>query len=331
MHTARNPRKTLDSLEALNRRSRDLAYGIEDLDWSREVDRSRPWAPDDLGPLWFAPSFRKLGAAEGLRCNQLNALAQCEKLAWFEAWLVRIADNVSRIARVPAPVEEGLRHFVAEESKHIEMFQRLLQRAEPGWYETSPTRFFTITPPQRSAMNVIAAWPQTLLAWIWLAAFVEERALFFSRRYALAERRAPGRIDALFAEVQAFHARDEARHQQLGPHLLTWLYDSQPEWKKRLCGFTFERMLRGYIAGGRASSRILDQLAAEFPALDPAILARIRRELAAVGADPAYHRDLFGRAAMPRTLRLMAEYAELDSAWFHFKAQSRSEVLQWTR
>ena len=59
------PRKSIDSLATLNRKSRELAFGLEDIDWSVEVDRTKPWAPEEIGPLWFVPSFAafKIGRA----------------------------------------------------------------------------------------------------------------------------------------------------------------------------------------------------------------------------------------------------------------------------
>ena len=164
-------------------------------------------------------------------------------------------------------------------------------------------------------MDRIVGNPGTWLAWIWLAIFIEERTLFLSREYMKAAKLAPGRIDALYSQVHEFHYRDEARHYHLDQHLLTWLYDPQPQWKKRLAASVFHRMLRSYVAAGRTAPRILAQLGREFPELGNAAVPRLLEELRAVGRNARYHRRLFSRAALPHTLALIAEYPEHDRLW----------------
>ncbi len=79
MKSIATERRRLDTLRTLNRKSRDDAFGLEDLDWSRGVDRAKPWEPEGLGALWFLPSFGSLTPPERLRCNQLHALGVCEQ------------------------------------------------------------------------------------------------------------------------------------------------------------------------------------------------------------------------------------------------------------
>ena len=66
-------RKRSDSLNALNPKSRDDTFGVDDLDWSLEVDRAKFWEPDDLRAMCFAPSFRSMNAQKHRRCNQRSA------------------------------------------------------------------------------------------------------------------------------------------------------------------------------------------------------------------------------------------------------------------
>src|SRR4051812_5980962 len=127
-------RKSLDSLNALNRRARQDAFHVADLDWSLAVDRSRPWEPDDIGALSFLPSVASLEPAQRLRCNQLHALSVSEQFVWFERQLIHAIGNVLRTRQLPPTLEEALCHFIREEETHIEMFWRLLEKAEPGWY-----------------------------------------------------------------------------------------------------------------------------------------------------------------------------------------------------
>src|SRR5438093_8000813 len=135
-------RRQLRSLDALNRQARERAYGIDAIDWSHQVDRSKPWAPEGIGALWYVPAFAGLDDVQRLRSNQLYALALAEKSIWFEEFLIRAISKVLDTATLPSTLGESLRHFVCEESKHTAMFGRLLQCSEPGWYRAGAHRFF---------------------------------------------------------------------------------------------------------------------------------------------------------------------------------------------
>jgi len=309
------PRKSLDSLATLNRKSRELAFGLEDIDWSVPVDRAKPWAPEEVGPIWFTPTFAELEPAQRVRCNQLHALRLCEKFIWFEEQLIRAVGNILRERALPVPLREALEHFVSEETKHVEMFWRLLAKSEPAWYQPREFRLFELTALQRSGMNLVVDRPDLLLAWIWVAIFVEERTLYLSRLYMSAAKEAPAGIDALHTRVHEYHFRDEARHYQLDQHLLTWLYDPQPRWKKTLGAAIFRVMARAYVAPGGATVRIAQQLGHEFPGLRSHIIPRLLAEIPAVFRNVEYHRKLFSRASFPHTLALLAEYPEHDRLW----------------
>jgi hypothetical protein len=316
-------RRRLDSLHALNRKARETAFGVDDLDWSLEVDRTKPWEPDDLSALCFVPAFRSLNAEQRRRCNQLHALGVCEQFIWFEQQLIRTVSQVLQINTLPAPLEEALAHFVAEETKHIAMFWRLLERSEPLWYRERTPRLFRVSPLQQFAMDRGGENPQTFIAWVWLAIFVEERTLYLSRLHVQAARRDPGKIDPLHAQVHHFHFLDEARHHQLDQHLLTWLYDPQPQWKKKLSALMFRQVLQSFV-GGRMAPSIVAQLGREYPGLRGKVLPCMLAELREIKRNPDYHRKLFSNAVQPHTLALLAQYPEHDNLWGLLPAAQRS-------
>ena len=317
-------RKRLDSLNALNRRAREGAFQVADLDWSLAVDRSRPWEPDGIGALSFLPSVAALDSAQRLRCNQLHALSVSEQFVWFERQLIHAIGNVLQARQLPPALEEALRHFIREEETHIEMFWRLLEKAEPGWYRQRRPRLFRVGALPQLVMDQVAGHPLTLLAWVWLALFIEERTLFWSRSYIGAEKRAAGGIDPLHVQVHRFHFLDEVRHYQLDQHLLTWLYDREPHWKKVLSACMFRHFMRAYVAARRSATRIIGQLSGEYPQLRPEVAPRMLRELQEVGADLAYHEKNFSPVAHPRSLALLAEYPEHDALWALLPAAGRA-------
>jgi len=319
------PTRAPAPLGALNRRAQARAFDLDQIDWSLRVDRAKAWEPEGLGALGFLPSSASLSPAQRLRCNQLQALGRCEQFIWFETQLIRAVRCLRAAGGLPRALDEALDHLATEETKHIAMFWRLLEKSEPLWYARRRPCLARLAPQQRLVMNRITGHPRTFLAWIWLTIFVEERALFLSLEHVRAAKAAPGRIDALHAQVHAFHLRDEARHCRLDQHLLAELYDPQPRWKKALAAAMLRPVTRAWVTAPRTSARVLEQLGREFPALRAGALPRLRAELRNVARSPAYRRRLFSRASMPRSLALLAEYREHDRLWEAFPA-ARSEL-----
>jgi hypothetical protein len=319
-------RRTLDSLETLNDKSRTLAYTFNHVGWSTAVDRDRNWLPDRIMPLGFLPAYARLDAAEQRRCNQLHAMGICEQFIWFETLVTAPVLATLRHRGLPQALREALWHFVEEEDKHIEMFWRLLEVSEPGWYQPRRLRLFRLSPLHQGLADRCVASPRLFLAWIWLAIFIEERTLFLAREYLRSHRLAPDRVDVLYTRVHELHMRDEARHCQLDQHLLTWLYDGEPEWKRKLCGRMFYHVMRSHVFPHRTAGRILDVMEREFPRLRHSIAPRMRSELPLIGHDLEFHRRVFSRDALPRTMALLAEYPEHERVWTLFLAERRESA-----
>lgn len=317
------PRRSIDSLAVLNRKSCELAFGLEDIDWSFEADRTKPWAPEGFGPICYLSGFALLDEAERLRCNQFQALSLCEQFIWLERHVIHPLTRVLEGRDVPQPLREAMWHFIREEDKHIEMFWRVLERSEPDWYRSRIPRLFRVSPLQQFGIERVVENPRVLVAWIWLTIFVEERTLYLARRYIEAENETPGRIDRLHTQLHQFHFRDEARHYQLDQHVLTWLYDPQPHWKKKLSAWIFHYMMRCYANPRHSARAVLAQLAREFPRLRKDIVPRLLAELTQVGRNEEFHRKHFSRSALPRTLALLAEYPEHDRLWTLFITESK--------
>lgn len=319
------PRHAIETLEALNRKSVTHAYAIEDLDWARPVDRTKLWSPVEITPLSHLPSWSLLEAPHRLRYNQLFALGVCEQFVWFEQHLLctvlrhLLADGKP----IPPLLREALEHFVVEEDKHSEMFWRMCEKAEPALYPDRRFRLFNVSRAQGAAMNVVLRRPRTFLAWIWAAIFFEERTVDYCRRYRKAHKADPDALDPSFVELHEFHFKDEGRHFQLDQHMLTWLYDPEPRWKKALAGRTFAVLMRAYVSPRRTSLRILEQLGREFPALRERTLPALARELPLLRTSASFHREAFSRSSVPRTLALFGQYRELDRLWPLFVVEDK--------
>ncbi len=329
MNIEHTPRRDIQSLERLNQLAHKNAWALEDLDWSLTVDRERLWAPPEMSPLSYLPSFERLDGVQQRRYNQIFALAICEQFIWFETnFLVDAMESVVRDFDVPEELVTAVNFLTEEEVKHTRMFWRLLEKCEPDWYPTRDYHLFRMTPTQRLLTKSMLRWPRELLVWIWIAIFFEERTGDYCRQYLRYERRNPGAIDPSFLQVHRFHFRDEARHFQLDQHLLGWIYDRAPRWKCGLAGLMFYRVMRGYTSPRNTARQTLRQLGREFPQLERDVIPALERELPLLGQSKEYHRMAFSRKAVGNSLALFAEYPELDRLWPLFQVETRSDNLR---
>jgi predicted metal-dependent hydrolase len=320
-------KRNIEALDVLNRKAVDNAFGVEDLDWSKPIDRTRLWSPEEIAPLYYLPAYQLLRPEEKLRYNQLFAMGVCEQFVWLEEHLlVSTLRKVLEGKDAPPPLREALGHFIEEEIKHTEMFWRVLEKSEPSWYPTRKFRLYNISPLQQRVMNLVLGYPRTFLIWVWTAIFFEERTVDYCRHYLRVEKADPGKLDATYLQMHEYHFKDELRHYQLDQHLLSWIYDPQPRWKKALAGKMFFRLMRGYVFPRRTSLRVLEVLGAEFPRLEDEVIPRLRKEIPGIGRQEAFHRMAFSRQAVPKTMALFADYPELDRLWTLFLAVTKESA-----
>ena len=320
------PRKDVGTLDVLNRKAVENAFGVEALDWARPVERGRFWAPEQLISMYYLPSYAKLSPEEKRRCNQLYAMGICEQIIWLEEnFLVKTLRRVLKRADVPAPLRTALDTFIDEEIKHTEMFWRTLEKAEPTWYKRREFRVYLVPRATRMLVNAVLSLPKLFIAWIWVAIFFEERTVDYWRNYLKARKEDPAGIDESVTEVQEFHFKDEIRHFQLDQHLLTWLYDPQPAWKRRLAGKMFTALMRGYVYPKNIPGGVMAMLGEEFPRLRTEIIPAMRSELIGLGTSRDFHDLAFSRGSVPKAMALFAEYPELDGLWPMFLAVTKEE------
>ncbi len=329
MNAEHSSRRGIESLTRLNQLAHKNAWTLEDLDWSMPIDRERLWAPPEMSPLSYLPSYARLSEEQQRRYNQIFALAICEQFIWFETnFLVDAMESVVRQFDVPEELVTAVNFLTEEEIKHTRMFWRLLEKCQPDWYPRREYHIFKMTPMQRLLTKSMLRWPRHVLVWIWIAIFFEERTGDYCRQYLRYERRNPGAIDPAFLQVHRFHFRDEARHFQLDQHLLDWIYDRAPRWKCRLAGKMFYRVMRGYTSPRNTARQTLRQLGREFPELERDVIPALERELPLLGKSKEYHQMAFSRKSVGNSLALFAEYPELDRLWPLFQVETKADNLR---
>jgi hypothetical protein len=272
--------------------------------------------------MTYLPSFGDLTEEQRLRYNQLFSLGICEQFIWFERdLLVPVLDRVLKTKKVSGPLRGAVLEFMEDEEKHSEMFWRILERAEPQLYVRRKYFFLNMNNMQRQAIRAMVARPEHFLVWVWAAIFFEERTLDYSRHYVSAQKTDPGAIDPLFSRCHRLHLVDEARHHEIDFHLLRELYDPEPWMKRRLAGLMMYRLMRIFVSPRRISLRIIERMAKEFSGPSWGTLSALWRELPQLAKNEDFHQIAFSRAAVGRTLELLARYPEMDRIWGLLKAK----------
>ena len=201
------------------------------------------------------------------------------------------------------------------------MFWRMCEKALPELYPTRQFALFNTSKLTDLALGLMIKQPRVFLMWCWTTIFFEERTVDYCRQYRKAVKDGVD-LDANFVEVHEYHFKDEARHFQLDHHILTWLYDPQPAWRKRMAAKHFVKLMRAFVSPQRTSRVVLDRLRREFPAAATTLDA-LERELPQLRTSRSFHEAVFSRKSVGRAMALFSEYPELDAIWEHFVVEDK--------
>ena len=227
----------------------------------------------------------------------LHALYCHEQIAFFE---VSLAANVlGALLREPETrgLADALRDFIAEEKRHTEMFRAVNRLAAPDLYAAGDAHFLRLPAAARAALDFVSRRPRIFPLLLWLMLLQEERALYFGGEFL----RNAEALDPLFVETQRRHLADEAGHARCDAELLDRLWPRTHATLRAL-----NARLLGWLVGEffgppkRASWRVFEQLAREFPDVRP-LLPQLRREMLALRGDAAWLDTLYSRRTVPRT------------------------------
>ena len=271
------------------------------------IDRTRRFLPEAISPLAHTSVYGELSAVARLRYNQLFACSYHEHFIFLERTL---ADHilpvlVSHFAH--DPLAERLRQFRAEEVVHTAWFHRLHRACEPELYQDNYYYFVRTSPLMNRLFALCASHPVSFPFCLWLAMIIEERTLSAAKDII----GDADQLDPHFVDLHRLHAAAEVHHVGLDAEILKRLWPALSPPGRLLNRWLFVTLLREFFQlPKRAGWRVILQLAKEQPALAP-LLPRIRRELLALGNEPAYLTTLYSRQRQPRTFALADGFAEL--------------------
>lgn len=282
---------------------------LESLPWADGVDASRPFAPETLAQLYYAPSWELLDADDRREYARVVGLALAEMFIFLEEMLLvpAVAAFAAKRRKTLDPALLAcLNDFVEEERVHSEMFKRLLAAADPAAGPARKPRVYGGRVLVNLALRTMMRFPEVFICWIWLAQFFEERTIDLFRQYQAAPE-----VEPLFTAVHRAHMVDETRHVSIDHHLVAALWDPAPLWLRRVNVWLLSRILGLFTAPTTSPTQAVAAMIARAPRLE-AHRETFMRDIAGLRDNEAFQRANYSREVLPRTFALMDRYPELE-------------------
>ena len=271
------------------------------------IDRSRPFLCPSVMPLHYTAAFARLTPEQQLRANQITGLSFNELITFFESTFAPAVLAALGAVALPDDLAACLRHFLADEARHSEMFRRLNQLSAPGWYEAGPFRIVRVPRGVRWAVGALARRPSAFPAVLWLMLALEEHGIEVSRRCGSLPK---GALEPHWAAAHRAHWEDEVRHVQVDVHLIERFHAGTPGWRRRANAALVAVGIRRFLlAPSRSGARVVARLVAEFPDLRPRA-AEMVRELRRLDGSAEYQAMMYSRQATPLTFALFDAFPE---------------------
>jgi len=269
------------------------------------IDRSQPFLCPSVVPLHYTAASLRLTPPQALRANQISGLCFNELITFFEAAFAPAVLAALRRRSVPEDLAACLDHFLADEARHSQMFQRLNRLSAPGWYERGPFHVVSIPRRVRLATAALARYPGAFPAVLFLMLALEEHSIEVSRRCAALR----AGLEPHWAAAYRAHLEDEVRHVQVDWHLIE-RFHAGGSWRRRAnAALVAVGIGRFLLAPSRSGARVVAHLVAEFPELRPAA-ADMVRELRALDGSAEYQAMMYSRETTPLTFALFDRFPE---------------------
>lgn len=277
-----------------------VQFRAEDLSWESPIDRTMRFICPTLTPLYYAPSWNQLSESQQLRYNQLAGLCSNELIGLFERSLQPIFQNLLEAPFLPQDLRALLPGFIADETRHAQIWYQMNQQVEPQWYADGPLSMVKLPAAVRALTGVMTSYPAQFPAVVWIALILEEHSLEITRRTMQCE----WPIEPRFLAALRLHAQDEARHVQIDWHVLQHLLDRLSRPMRTLNAWVLRRVVENLLFKPvHVAVRVIERLTTEFGDLKP-LLPVLTKELAALAHCQAYRRMIFSREANPMSFEM---------------------------
>jgi P-aminobenzoate N-oxygenase AurF len=288
------------------------------------IDRTRPFLPEALTPLFHAPIYRQLTPAQRLRYNQLHGLYVNEQILFFEEALAERVLGALLDASLPAGLDRSLRRFREDERAHSIMFRELNRACAPDRYARRRFRFIQVPAGAWRALAVVGRRPTWFPMLIWLMLMLEERALHYGREIL----REVSALEPGFAATHGRHLRDERRHVHWDQEVLDWLWPRTSPALRRINAMLFAWLVGEFFSVPRRGAvRVVRELTVECPELASRRLELVG-ELRALADRRDFHASLYSREIVPRTFGRFDRWREFAGVGRVLRAYAPAEPVR---
>lgn len=261
------------------------------------LDSSRPFMPEHLTPLFHTSAYAALTRAQQLRYNQLQSCCHNELTTFFEVSLAHTFVPALIATGELAAMEPELRRFAAEEDRHIEMFRRLNRRSAPALYAGQDFHFVRLPRFAQWLIRRATASPRLFPLFAWMMLIQEERSAYYSEEVL----RHAGTLEPHYVRTHRAHLADETGHIGWDERIIAATWQQRPRALRVLNAWLLGWLLATFFsAPRRAAVRVIGQLVADFPELEPRAAA-LRQALLELSRREDYRRTLYARAMVPRS------------------------------
>lgn len=282
-----------------------------------EIDRTRPFVPEDYTQLYYTPVYNSLHREHRMRYNQLFALRINEYIMMLEADLVERLLNPLKGHRNVAGdggLIRAIDDMIAEEQRHYAYFAELNRACRPDLYRPGEDRLFSKVPVWTKAMFWTAGLMASRLAFsLWYLMAMEESSMALARDMVRRpETETLGPLCQGFVSVHVEHMKDEARHLHVDGILIDATIGDSARLRRVVNARAFQAMLKGVVTPMRGGSgiKVIKQLVKEMPELGDRQEEMIRAVLA-LKHNKAFQESLFNRRIMPVTFKVFDRTEEL--------------------
>ena len=320
-------KNTISDLKTLNHQSKTHTFSVSDVDWKKGLDFRLKWMPESLMNVSYLPSYNKLLDKQKLKLNQSWAKGLCEQFIWLEHILCAIAETMLKKKSLSYELKTCLENFCEEETRHTEVFKKLLFQADPSYEKQFSYKFLKNSKRTNYFFHLVTSYPDTFILWTWIAIFFEEKTLHCSREYRKYEKfKGKQNLDPTFSRVHFLHMIDEARHVQIDQHLLSNFYDKAPFWKKRLNARLLYRIISSTTSPhiiAKTSLKAVKKAIAHYH--EP--LCTLEKEIPSLAHNQKFLSSMHGTSCIGRFRSLLSCYPEMKEISDHLKIPKDKEKL----
>jgi hypothetical protein len=314
------------SLDSINTQALKNVYGIDDIQWSLDVDQKKFWMPEQMVSISHLPVYKEMGNDLKKLFNQYNALGIAELFIFFEETSLAPSMEKALKKAKSEPLKQALKNFIDEEIKHSACFKRLLFKAAPNLYSESELKynFVHISFVAKLMLDTLMLFPMLLPAWVWVAIFFEERTLMFSKEYIREKQKNPEHVDELFYQTHFYHMIDEVRHVKLDEHMIENFYRTFGKLHAKFVAWMVGRFIQRSAYPINMIKSCIGKIKLENPELlSKEIENKILDQSKQLIRTKSFLDLNFSDTAAPRTRSLMKHFSEFNDFWQKIMAPIR--------